>query len=609
MGVVKPDDYPSLLKVPQVEAFTDCQISPDGRSIAFSWDKSGNYEIFTITINPLGTPVQITRGRGAKSSPRYSPDGRYLVYVCDVDGSEKFEIWFCDLEQERHINLTPHTSSSLQPNLFWSPDGKKLLFCSDESGIFRTYLLDVVDAVKAPGKVHGRIVMDQGGPHWSAKFSPDGNWISVVAEGKGQDFETYLVSVDGQGLVKENPLCYEGSVLNIPDLAWSPDSKKLLLSSDVSGTYEIGMYDLVGGQISWLQSEKGEKTMPGWSCFGSAVTYILNHGPRTWLVVHSLANAQGKLFEIGNGVHTNPYYLPDGEKIILSYSSPNQPNDLWILDQITGSFQQLTFSFPANQLSLAGVEPESITYPSLDGQPVPALLFTPVGQIEPAPAVIVLHGGPNWGYQFTWMPLFQHLVQRGWVVLAPNYRGSTGYGRGWQQANMMDLGGCDAEDVVAGADALVRLGLADPKRICVTGRSYGGYLTMVCLTRFPTRWAGGSAIAPFLNWMTCHELAREDIKHWDLENMGSPEYNKELWLQRSPYFVLDQVQSPVQLIAGENDIRCPVGESISTRDKLVALGKSVECLVYPDEGHVFIQENNIIDSEMNRVAFLARILA
>jgi dipeptidyl aminopeptidase/acylaminoacyl peptidase len=222
--------------------------------------------------------------------------------------------------------------------------------------------------------------------------------------------------------------------------------------------------------------------------------------------------------------------------------------------------------------------------------------------------VVYVHGGPNWLTQVTWDPLVQHMVSRGWAVLAPNYRGSTGYGRAWQLASRFDLGGCDTEDVVAGADYLSREGLADPARIAVTGRSWGGYLTMTAMTGYPDRWAGGSAVVPFINWFTAHANSREDLQHWDRENFGDPERDRELYRERSPYFSLERIAAPVQMICGAHDIRCPASESVQARDRLRALGKACELALYEDEGHSFLKIENIIDAKRRQMAFLARIL-
>jgi len=113
---------------------------------------------------------------------------------------------------------------------------------------------------------------------------------------------------------------------------------------------------------------------------------------------------------------------------------------------------------------------------------------------------------------------------------------------------------------------------------------------------------------PFLNWIKSHNKSREDLQHWNIENMGDPEENKELWLARSPYFFLDKVNAPVQLICGGIDPRCPASDSIDARDKLVSLGREVDFLLYKDEGHLFLKIENILDSEIKRMEFLARVL-
>ena len=250
--------------------------------------------------------------------------------------------------------------------------------------------------------------------------------------------------------------------------------------------------------------------------------------------------------------------------------------------------------------------PEEIEYTNMDGVLVPALIFRP--KQTPAPTVVMIHGGPNWHYSAEWNPIMTHFASRGYAVLAPNYRGSTGHGRDWQYAARFDLGGVDARDIAAGAQYLIREGIADPKRIAVTGRSHGGYLTMTCLTQFPELWCGGSAVVPFMNWFKSHDESREDLQHWNIENMGDPQENYEKWYNASPYFFLDRISAPVQMICGGNDPRCPASDSIDARDKLVELGKEVELLLYEDEGHAFLKIENVIGSEVKRVDFLVRVL-
>jgi dipeptidyl aminopeptidase/acylaminoacyl peptidase len=236
---------------------------------------------------------------------------------------------------------------------------------------------------------------------------------------------------------------------------------------------------------------------------------------------------------------------------------------------------------------------------------VPAMLYRP--RKPNGRALVNIHGGPNWLFQRNWYPFMGYMAEQGWTVLAPNYRGSTCYGRAWTQANFMRLGEVDTWDCAAGAQYLVRENLADPAKIVVSGRSHGGYLTMCCLTEYPELWAGGSAVVPFLNWFTSHETSREDLQHWNIENMGDPVANAELWRRRSPYFSLDRIQAGVQLICSGNDPRCPASDPIAAHERLKELGKPVEFLLYEDEGHGFLKTDNIVDQEEKRVAFLERM--
>jgi dipeptidyl aminopeptidase/acylaminoacyl peptidase len=131
---------------------------------------------------------------------------------------------------------------------------------------------------------------------------------------------------------------------------------------------------------------------------------------------------------------------------------------------------------------------------------------------------------------------------------------------------------------------------------------------MTCLTQFPEKWAAGAAVVPFLNWFTSHENSREDLQHWDRENFGDPVTNKDLWYERSPFFFLDRIQAPVQLICGENDVRCPASESQQAYQTLKELGRKPEYHLYEGEGHSFLKIENQIKSKTQVVDFLAKYL-
>jgi dipeptidyl aminopeptidase/acylaminoacyl peptidase len=590
-------DLELLLKVPYVDPDLGFDISPSGSKVAFSWNLTGRWEIYILDLEASAAPQQITSGDGAKFAPRWSPDEKRLAYILDSEGSENYDIFSCNLSNGEHHNLTPGTPEAILPGYDWSPDGKWLAFCSNRDGKFDTYLMP-----SAGGKV--RKVLDLPHSDDSVHWSPDGSTLAVIVEGAGQDYWIYLVPIEGG---EPYPVAIDGQPIPAKDASWSPDSKNLAFSSNINGNHEIGVYQIKTGSIDWLTDGEGEKESADWSSAGG-IAYINNHGPHSELIVLTLTTEESATIQLEPGVIYTPKFSPRGDQIYFIFDNPRHPDDLWRYSLRDNSATQLTHSLPAEIDPAVLVIPEEIFYPGLDGTDIPALLYRPSIMTDPRPAVIFIHGGPNWLTQITWDPLVQHMVSRGWVVLAPNYRGSTGYGREWQLASRFDFGGVDTDDVAAGADYLAENRLADPGKITVTGRSWGGYLTMTCLTQYPDRWMAGSAVVPFLNWFTGHANSREDLQHWDRENFGDPERDYDLWYQRSPYFFLDRIQAPVQLICGAHDVRCPQSETTQAYEQLTNLGKACEYILYPDEGHSFLKVENQVKSKQQQVDFLAKYL-
>lgn len=603
-----------LLRIPSVDPDYGFALAPHGDYVAFSWNLSGQWEIYVAALDRSAPPRRLTSGQGAKFAPRWSPDGTRLAYAVDVNGGEQFDLYAHDLRSGQPTNLTPGTPDSIQPCFAWSPDGSRLAFISDRSGRFEPYIMAA--ARGAPGQR----VVELPFPAWEVRWSPDGHWLAIVVEALGQDYATAIVAVDGSAL---RWVSLNGVRISAKDAAWAPDSKRVAFSSNVRGWFDIGVYDLRQDSISWATVGQRDRDRPAWSPGGGRIACTARHGPVTALATLELDEKRETTYQVKSGVHYWPLFSPGGDQLVFAFDNPERPTDLWQMllsgpgcPENVPTFHQLTQSLPSHLSKTRFGMPTQVTYPSLDGQTVPALLYrteairgdSPCSLDFRQPAVVYVHGGPNWLAQVTWDPLIQHMIARGWVVIAPNYRGSTGHGRVWQLANRFDLGGGDSQDVVAAADYLVRKGLADPDRIAVTGRSYGGYLTMTCLTQFPERWAAGSAVVPFLNWFTAHANSRSDLQHWDVENFGHPERDRDRFRERSPFFFLDRIVAPVQLICGAHDPRCPASESTQAHEALVELGKACDLALYPDEGHSFLKIENVVDHKERLVSFLAAAL-
>jgi dipeptidyl aminopeptidase/acylaminoacyl peptidase len=209
---------------------------------------------------------------------------------------------------------------------------------------------------------------------------------------------------------------------------------------------------------------------------------------------------------------------------------------------------------------------------------------------------VYVHGGPTSQTVNLFNRGIEYLVNQGYLVIAPNYRGSTGYGKEFQQANLYDMGGGDLQDVLAAADWIKRSAYVDPKKLVIMGGSYGGYLTMMAVTKAPEIWGAGVAIVPFVNYFT--EVQNEDpvLREMDLATMGDPVKNKALWEDRSPIFFVDRIKAPLLILAGGHDPRCPKSESQQVADAIKKRGGVVDLKIYEDEGHGFSRVHNQIDS-------------
>jgi len=579
---------PELLRVPYVDPGLKYAISPDEQRIIFSWNKSGSWELWEyreLEVRKLELSIQ-----GAKFSPSFSPDGNKIAFAVDSDGSESYHICIHDFATNNTTDLTPQILYAHQPNVSWSPDGSSLAVLSDAKGIFSLYILPL-DGSGA------RMIRNIFHPCWDVAWSPDGRWIAVESEAAASDHSIHIVPVGRhKGKVRTVQITEGGKALNAQQPAWSPDSRFLAFSCENGEWFNIGLFDLEAQEVRWVTDSTGDDSQPAWSQSGETLGWVHSEGARTRFQFKKGSDTVREV-TVGEGVHAQPQITADG--VIILFEDVRRPTDLWKINLDSGDAAQLTKSL---HVDLNFTQPEEIWYAGMDGVQVPALLYRGAGE----KAVLDIHGGPNWHFQFSWNPVLSLFALRGWTVLVPNYRGSTGYGKKWQNASRYDMGGVDNDDCAAGAKYLMNNGLG--KKIAVTGRSHGGYLTMTCLTGYPELFSGGSAVVPFLNWIKSHDESREDLKHWNIENMGDPQDNRDLWIARSPYFFLDKVNAPVQLVCGENDPRCPASDSIDARDKLVELGKEVELLLYEGEGHAFYKIENIIDAEVKRVDFLEKIL-
>jgi dipeptidyl aminopeptidase/acylaminoacyl peptidase len=392
----------------------------------------------------------------------------------------------------------------------------------------------------------------------------------------------------------------------------SLDGKRVLLTSNAANGYEnVSLLDVATKTITWLTKDKWEIRGGEFSPDGKRITFSANVDGNEDIYLHDLATAKATPLAIPKGVNEPAggpsAFSPDGQRLLYFHNGPTSPSDLWVYHLATSKSLQITHSLIAGVRSEDMVEPYLVHYPSRDHKwNISAFLYVPFNMARNGQnaAIVYIHGGPTAQSMNSFNRFVQYAVNQGYMVLAPNYRGSTGYGKEFQQANLFDMGGGDLQDVLAGVDWIKQTGHLDPKKIAVMGGSYGGYLSMMAVTKAPEVWAAGVPIVPFVNWFT--EIENEDpvLQQSDLATMGDVVKNKALYEDRSPINLIDQIKAPLLLLAGGHDPRCPKSETQQVVEAIKKRGGTVDSKIYENEGHGFARVENQIDAYKRVADFL-----
>ena len=579
--------------------------SPDGKSIVFVSNISGRNNLW-IMPSEGGWPSQLTVSDQRQTSPVWSPDGKWVAYMSDYDGDEQWDIFFVSPKTGQVVNVTK-TRDIAEESPVWSPDGRYLAYMvkPKTSSVFEIDIYDtVMREVKhlTTGTAKDRMNVD---PIWSK----DGKFVVYTQyQAKGTDSNVFIADAGSAQSTRLTP--HEGEQLfSANDV--SPDGRQVLVTSNAANGYlNAGLLDVGAKKVRWLTKDKWEVSGGAYSRDGRLLTYMANVDGNTDVYLYDTTTGKARTLVLPKGLNEVTGVAPfnrDNSQLLYHHNGPTSPGDLWVYTLADGKSRQLTHSLVGGVRSQDMVEPVLVHYPSKDGKwTISAFVYAPFNLPRKAehPAIVYVHGGPTAQTMNTFNRFVQYMVNQGYFVIAPNYRGSTGYGKEFQQANLFDMGGGDLEDVLSAADWIKRTDYVDPKKVILMGGSYGGYLTMMGTTKAPDVWAAGVPIVPFVNWFT--EIQNEDpvLQQIDLATMGDPEKNKALYEDRSPINFIDQIKAPLYLLAGGNDPRCPKSEAQQVVDAIKKRGGVVEYKVYDNEGHGFARVENQIDAYKRVADFL-----
>jgi dipeptidyl aminopeptidase/acylaminoacyl peptidase len=580
--------------------------SPDGKTIAFVSNMSGRNNLWLVPAES-GWPTQLTISDQRQSDPAWSPDGKWIAYQSDYGGDEQWDIFLVSPKSGQVVNLT-NTREVAELAATWSPDGRYLAYMAKPKSA-SNYEIDVYDMVMRKAK-HVTTNTPKDRLNVAPLWSKDGKAIVYTqVTAKGTDSNVFIVDVAN---AKSTMLTEHSgeSLYSANDV--SPDGKQILITGNAANGYDnVGLLDVTTKKIKWLTQDKWEVAGGSFSPDGKSVTWTANVDGNTAVFMHSLSDGKSTALPLPKGVNTlggsDTSFSKDGGRLLYYHNGPDAPNDLWVYSAGDSKEQQITHSLVAGVRAEDMVQPYLVHYPSKDGKwTISAFVYVPFNLPRNGqhPAIVLVHGGPTSQTVNSFNRLAQYMVNQGYLVMAPNYRGSTGYGKEFQKANLFDMGGGDLQDVLAAADWMKQTGYVDPKKLILMGGSYGGYMTMMGVTKAPEIWAAGVPIVPFVNWTT--EIQNEDgvLREGDLATMGDPEKNKALLDDRSPINFIDRVKAPLLLLAGGNDPRCPKSEAQQVVDAIKKRGGVVEYKVYENEGHGFSKVENQIDAYKRVADFL-----
>jgi dipeptidyl aminopeptidase/acylaminoacyl peptidase len=583
--------------------------SPDGQQIVFTTDISGRLNLWKVRAMG-GWPIQLTQSDERQYRAVWSPDGKWIVYQQDKEGDELWDLFAIPSDGGEPVNLT-NTPAIREQDPHWSHDGNTIAFAykPKEATQYDIALLDWTTR-----RVHKLTNEQQPGYSWNVvAWSDDDKIICANRVNPAfTDADVYLIDVATGKL--NNLTCHQGAIRYLAS-SLSSDGGTVLLNSDAKGGYmNIALFDVTSKKLTWVTDLEWEALAGSFSPDGKSYTYVVNEDGLTDAYIADRSTHEAEKLDLPDGLNYfagNPNeFAPRSDRVIVSHEASNQPGDLWVYNLNSRRPEQLTFSAIASLRAVPLPPSQIVHYKSFDGKVISALLWMPFNLKRNGsnPALLLPHGGPTGQMIDYWNPDVAALTSRGYVCIAPNPRGSTGYGLDFQKANFQDLGGGDLKDEIAGVEFLKATGFVDPKKIGVVGASYGGFMTLMAIGKAPDIWAAAVEMSGIINWSTMLETSDPSLKEYIKALLGDPDENRQIYDADSPITYIRNEKAPLLVLHGDNDPQVPKEEAQQVVDILKKEGRVVDVHYYQNEGHGFMKRENQLDAIQRTIAWFDRYL-
>jgi dipeptidyl aminopeptidase/acylaminoacyl peptidase len=593
-----------------IRAASSPALAPAGDRVAFLLNVTGTPQVWSVAAAG-GWPEQLTFYTDRVDFVRWSPDGSGLLFGKARGGDENAQLYWMspDGAQVRQLTDAPKVRYNFGA---WSADGRRISYASNKRNpnFFDIYVMDVATGQES-------LVYQQDGSNGVAAWSADGRFIVVsrASDTLSLDNDLYLVELATKGVTHLTP--HDGAA-SYGDVHFTRDNGALLLSTNASGEWQsLARMDLPTRKLEPATNALWDTDASEMSADGRLLAYALNREGFSELYVRKLTDAGvgvGRDTPValpGKGVVGGLDFSHDGRKLAFTFAGARHNADVWLYDLKTRRVEQVTRSSRAGIPQSSFVEPELIRYKTFDGRDIPAWYYRPPnppagGANRSLPVIVSVHGGPEGQERPAFNPTYQYFLSRGYAVLAPNVRGSTGYGKTYTHLDDVKLREDSVKDLAAAVDWLKTSGGADARRIAVMGGSYGGYMTLAAITLYPELWAAAVEMYGISNFETNLRNTSGYRRRQREREYGTLANDLEFLRSVSPIYKVNRIKAPLLVFQGKNDPRVPYTESEQIVKALRDRNAPVEYTLFDDEGHGFVKLNNRLIVYPKIVDFLER---
>ena len=578
----------------------------DERSILFSSNETGIFNAFAIPVTG-GEPSQVTFSKGDSIfALSFLPHDNRILYQSDRGGDEIGHIYLRD-EKGNVRDLTPDEKAK---SVFYgiSYDESRIYYGSNKRD---PKFMDVYEMDIETFAPHMIFKNDEG--YSLGSVSRDNRYLAFGKTITRDNSDMYLFDTKTQEFKHLTP--HSGEVNYGPD-TFSVDSESLYYLTDEGREFTyLKRYDLKSGKSETILEADWDVEFAAFSHSGRYMVVGINNNAKTEIRIYDTSTNQLiHLPEPPQGQITS-VRISKSEKLMSFYiNGARSPNSLYIYNFETKGYSRLINTLNPEIDPEDLVEAQRVQYKSFDGLEIPAILYKPhhADSTNKAPAVVWVHGGPGGQSSIGYNPLFQYLVNNGYVLIAVNNRGSSGYGKTFYRMDDHKHGQDDLADCVEAKKYLESTGYVDMKRVGIMGGSYGGYMVLAALTFRPEEFALGVDMFGVSNWLrTLKSFPSwwEPYKESWYREVGNPDTEEEYLRSISPLFHANNIVKPLMVLQGKNDPRVLKAES----DEIVEAARKrdvpVEYLVFKDEGHGFAKKENQIKGYRAILDFLDKYLS